>query len=379
MVRLVRLIIIFLVLCAAAAASVKPLIVFVARRQLQKTFPSAAVSIGSCRVDPSRFLALSDIRITRKPYYDFSVQLLGFAFTPGSLIRRTILKAGLEHSVVTIDLKAQPIREFTKLIAPGSGGMFAVQRLYAAGVRIDVNSGDLRLKAAGSFEFDPIQKLFELAELSVTSGELNAAQVKGLYIGVNRTQDSGEVRAENIKYGKLNISRLKGSARLIEDRLAFDPVFADMLGGTVRGSASLKFTPDLAYESRLNFSGLDISRFVRDFELTEKVRATGTLGGSLSVQGRQKTFEILAGDFNASPDGGTLTIKDTGFLENMARRSGKSLELVVESLKDYKYNIGIARAALEGPDILITVNMEGGAGKRDLSIILHDVNKRREQ
>jgi hypothetical protein len=74
-----------------------------------------------------------------------------------------------------------------------------------------------------------------------------------------------------------------------------------------------------------------------------------------------------------------LTIKDSGYLENMARSSGQSLDILVESLKNYHYNSGVAKLSLERNNFIFDIFLEGETGKRNLKVTLHDFNLMRER
>jgi hypothetical protein len=67
-----------------------------------------------------------------------------------------------------------------------------------------------------------------------------------------------------------------------------------------------------------------------------------------------------------------LTITDDKFLNNVAKSSGQSLDILVESFKNYHYNTGVMKLSLERGDIVFDIALEGEAGKRNLSIVLHD-------
>jgi len=95
------------------------------------------------------------------------------------------------------------------------------------------------------------------------------------------------------------------------------------------------------------------------------------------LQANNRDILFLEGDLSSGKDGGVLTIKDSRFLENMARSSNQALDLVVESFKNYRYNTGVVSLGLENNNVVFLIDLEGSAGKRSLKIIWHDFNLRR--
>ena len=65
-------------------------------------------------------------------------------------------------------------------------------------------------------------------------------------------------------------------------------------------------------------------------------------------------------------------------LENMARDTKQPLDLLVESFKDYQYNIGTIKLFLDHNNLTLDIVLDGEAGKRELKIILHDFSIKKE-
>ena len=101
---------------------------------------------------------------------------------------------------------------------------------------------------------------------------------------------------------------------------------------------------------------------------------TGMLNGSLIINGIGKNINVITGDLTSSTDGGNVTITDTGFLENMARNSKLPTNVVVDSFKDYHYNVGLVKMFLDHGDLNMNVDLDGARGKRNLKVDLHDFN-----
>ena len=122
----------------------------------------------------------------------------------------------------------------------------------------------------------------------------------------------------------------------------------------------------------MEFINLDLAKFVDDFNLGKKFQITGRLNGAMNFKGAGFDIYALTGDFSATEYGGMLVIKDTRFLENLARNYEQPLDILVESFKDYHYNIGTMRLSLDKENLILDVALDGDAGKRNLNIILHN-------
>ncbi|MGD9015028.1 MAG: YdbH domain-containing protein, partial [Candidatus Omnitrophota bacterium] len=128
----------------------------------------------------------------------------------------------------------------------------------------------------------------------------------------------------------------------------------------------------------LKFVNLDLETLVHDFGLNKKVELSGKLTGRLNFQGAGLNLHALNGDFSSAEYGGRLIIKDTQFLENLARNSKQPLDIFVESFQDYEYNTGIIRLALDKGNLILDIALDGEAGKRNLNITLHDFRLKQE-
>ena len=106
---------------------------------------------------------------------------------------------------------------------------------------------------------------------------------------------------------------------------------------------------------------------------------TGRLNGDLVFENRGTEISILNGKLSNLGSGGMLIIKDTKFLENMARNTGQSTDLLVENFKNYHYNIGSIKLFLENNNLALDTALDGETGKRDINIVLHDFKLKKEE
>lgn len=260
-----------------------------------------------------------------------------------------------------------------------------LQQLAFSDIRIKkLESYDVKIKQAGivyslsSLLNRKILK-FKLEEVSFGALALKELELSDIRIRLipQKTQVLGDLSIPQIKYQKAKIGPIHAKLKIDDKVLYLDSLTAQIFDGEAQGRISLNLDKKMAYQAVLNFTGIDIDRFIRDFDLEERFRMTGTLGGEVSLTGSGATIHAIEGDISTSQPGGKLTITDQRFLENLARTSQQSLDILVESFKNYYYNIGIVKLGMEEGSLLLDVRLDGDQGERNLSIVVHDFNLRR--
>ena len=169
----------------------------------------------------------------------------------------------------------------------------------------------------------------------------------------------------------MKLADVTGKSGLKERRLRIDPLLVSFLGGNVKGEFSVTLDQAMDYDLHLDTQAVDIKRLVDDMELNEKFEMTGRLGGAFYLSGRGQDIKDIKGYFNTAAPGGVLIIKDKTFLENVARQSSQPLDIIVESFRNYNYNNGAIKLFMESGNIGLDLKLDGNAGKRSLTIILH--------
>jgi hypothetical protein len=112
---------------------------------------------------------------------------------------------------------------------------------------------------------------------------------------------------------------------------------------------------------------------IEAFEWDKKVSVTGLFTGKMDIEGQGNGIARLEGAFDAKAGGGDIRILDQAFLQRIADNSKQPIEIVRASFENYHYTNGRARFRLEGKDILLNLDLEGDAGKRNLEVNLHDL------
>jgi len=377
--RTIYILLLVCILLFAFALFVKPTILFIAKRQLNNVFVNSIVEIGACTLNPLKQLSLLDIEIKKDPLYDFKAGQIGFNFTPFSILKGRILKATLHDVAININLRQGSILELNKQLNSGSAkSLLAIDYLELTNLLLDLKSKELNIKARLSSGIDLVKQEIDQCDLGVDALDCFGLALENASLNAAQLPSSGRLNIAKVKYDKAVINQIKADSRLEGSNLNLDSLSAQLFNGDVLGDLSLKLDKEGAYRADLEFIDLDMDTFVKDFKLEEKFNLSGKLSGVVKIAGRGLDIEIIEGNFKVNASGGTLTISDTGYLEKMARNSGESLDISVESLKDYHYNSGRLKLYLEKSDLILDIALEGEAGKRNLDVILHNFRLKKE-
>ncbi|MDO8525257.1 MAG: YdbH domain-containing protein [Candidatus Omnitrophota bacterium] len=179
---------------------------------------------------------------------------------------------------------------------------------------------------------------------------------------------------ETVVYAKLKILKVHGLAKYAKGVLSLGNVSVHILSGVAEGSAVINTGTTPYYSASLRLKGIQLEKVVEAFELKEKIDVTGIVSGSLEISGKGYILTELKGKLDASPEGGTLTIKNKEWLDAIALYAKQDINMIVENFKKYHYNEGNAGLGLKGTSIIIDAHLSGEAGKRDLLVSLHDFN-----
>lgn len=377
--RAVSVLIIIIVFIFAVSILIKPLILFIAERELGKIFIGSEVSLGACSLEPARRLAFKDIEIKKGEIYDFKVKEVGVQYNIFSLFKKNISKFYLRDAVVSAKLPQNGVLELKKYLNLGSSrSMFLLNNLEFSHFNLNLESNGIVIHSVFSFEVNLPEQLFNYIDIKIGSLEGAGFKIKDAYLEAKAGLAPGDFFVGSMQYNKAKIEEIKSMARLEGNSLSLESLSAKVLGGKLEGNLLFKIVKNIEYSAKLKFIDLDLNALVNDFNLKERFQMTGRLGGNLSLSGSNAKINILNGDFLTFEPGGTLEIKESNFLEKMARSSGQALDIVVESFKNYRYNNGIMKLDLDKGNLILDVGLEGLRGKRNFNIIIHNFDSRKE-
>ena len=376
-----RLIIILSFICFFILISsffIKPVIMVLVKKQLENVFIQSQVSIKGYALDPKQRLSFLDIEIKRQGVYDIKVKEVVIQYNLFSVLKASSLKLSLKGSRVYLNTPNKRIGEFTSYLKVGQGRPF-LGSVEVSDLALDLSTLDLIAKANLSLRLNLFTKALDYLDFKMNTFNMFDVQLENLSLKLGPEFSHGDFEISKIKYNKLSIADIKGKIKLEGMALLLYGLKARVLDGDIQGDLDLKIDKEMQYLVNLQCADLDIDRFVHDFELGEKFNMTGKLSGGLKLKGNRVEIEMLRGNFSTLSPGGTLTIQDTKFLENMARKTQQPIDLLVESFKNYHYNVGLINLGFEDGSIILNIGLVGETGKRNLNVILHDFKLLKEE
>lgn len=325
-----------LILAACVFYSADKIAIAIAKWQVERALPGSATSIENCRFSPGSPLLFSGIVIRREKAY-----------------RLGISEVEINYSIVSL---------FT--------GDPAAVRLEG----LDLDAGGLALDGTASFRFSPVRK--SLGRVDIALGRIEAQGmriIEDARIEGSPSKDGADVFIKAISYKDARISDIRGTAYLKGTALSLNSLHGRIFNGGISMDIVLELDREGVFNMDLACKGLDLENIVSDFELQDKFRMTGLIGGAITMVGSIAGIEDIRGTFSTSNPGGTLIITDTRFIENIAERSGQSYDILMESFENYRYNIGKVAVSQEDDDLRLAVELDGEAGKRVFDVVLHDL------
>ena len=354
---------------------IKPTIIFLAKKQLTKVFLDTTVNVKNCNLKPLHSLSLSDIEIQKGGIYDIKIKEVSIQYSPSSIIKGKILKFSLKEPKVTINLGEKSLLGFSKLLNLNTGkSPFLINSLGLANLDLNIKSKELTFDARISSEINLVNQLINYLDFKINSLQAEGLDLKNASLKAAQSLPSGSLYIEQIKYDKLKIEKIESSVRLKDKNLHLDSLSAGLFAGKIEGSANLLIDNPPEYLVNLVITQLDLNTIIDDFELNEKLDLSGRLNGTIALKGKGLNFTILDGGFVANAPGGDLTIKDKSYLENIARGSGQSLDILVENFKNYHYNKGAMNLSLDDENLILDIALDGEAGKRNFTVTMHNFN-----
>lgn len=331
-------VILVVIFSATAYFFAKPVLLSIAQKELHKIFKESSVQGMKVTLD---FAEFQNIKI-REKNFDVDIKKARVYYDLHSILNKKINKA----EAIDVDL--------------------------------NFDKDDIKIKAKASLQLDMAAKTIDYIKLKVSSCKTNLFEIEGLILSASQGQDTGEFYIKGINYNNLKVADIMGKSELKGNLLRIKPLLISFLGGNMKGEFNITLDQDMDYNLSLDTQGMDIRRFVDDMKLNEKFNMTGRLDGAFYLYGKGQDIKDIKGDFNTDAPGGVFIIKDKTFLENVAKQSNQSLDIIVESFRNYNYNNGIIKLFMEKGNITLDLKLNGSAGKRSLMVILHDFKKGKE-
>lgn len=354
-----------------------------ARQGIKKAFPGAVVTIGSgerpgpsvTRVFSFGRISFTDISIERPGVYSVKAKEAGVTYGLFSLLEGSASGMYLKDVDITADLWGDKAKSFAGMIssAPSSGH----PRIWSIGVEnasVRMKFKDMKLDAAASFKFDLRKPGLDRAELKIASFTKGPIEVRDASLLLPGNGAAGDFSVAGVKCGRIALRDITGRAVMRDGNFKLEPIVGSLFKGTILGTFSCSASGRPAYVLSVTADGLQMSRAIEELGLEGKVGMSGSVDGWFRIEGSPGSVATVKGSFNVAAPGGMLVINDEGFLRNIAERTRQPIEIVRQSFSDYAFTKGTMDVTLEKSDLVIEVYLEGEKGKRDMNVILHDIN-----
>ncbi|MDO8602759.1 MAG: YdbH domain-containing protein [Candidatus Omnitrophota bacterium] len=368
-------VILIIIFSLAAYLLAKPILLPIINKELHKVFKESSVSGFRLTRD---FMEFQGIEIKGSASYDFKIKEARIYYSLNSIVDKKIEKVLLNEISVKINIGKDGLLGLYPFpgVASGGSGKFSIAKFEATNINLDLTKEGIKIKGKVSLGWDIPANAIDYVKLNITSLATSLFQAEGITLNAIQDQDEGEFYIKTINYNKLKIGDVVGKTCLKGNILAISPMLVSLFGGNVKGEFNISLDQDMNYNLRLNSQGLDIKRLVNEMEFNEKFDMTGRLDGEFSLSGKGQDIKDIKGYFSTDANGGMLVIKDKTFLENVAKQSNQSLDIIVESFRNYNYNNGIIRLGMENRNFTMGMSLDGKSGKRSLTVVLHDFNRR---
>ena len=356
----------------------KPALLRIANKELHKIFRESSVAGLKFTKD---FIEFQDIEIKERNSYYFKIKEARIYYDLNSIFNKQIEKVLLNEVSARVNMDKDSLPGFYPLPAEASKGnnKFYITKFEATNINLDLTKDYIKIKWNASLQLDMPTKIIDYIKLNISSLSTSLFQVEGLALNVIQKQGKGGFYIKAINYNKLKIGDMVGKAGLKGNILKIDSILVSFLDGNVKGEFNISLDEEIDYSLRLNSQSLEIKKFVDDMKLNEKFDMTGRLEGTFYMSGNGQEIKEIKGDFQTDANGGILIINDKTFLENVAKQSNQSLDIIVESFRNYNYNNGIINLAIENNNLVMDMKLDGKTGKRNLSVVLHDFKRGKEK
>ncbi len=339
---------------------------------LSMLFPSARCSFKECRVNIFRHIRLKGLLLDVPGKYVFFADTASVEFTPVSLFSGRPRRIYLENPLLLLSCKETGGSGM-------SGGLklprFMPERLdiYSAEIRCGVNGSPFAINGSLHAGFSGRS----LAELFVSMDTLRAGKfyVSGIYVYLPGENREGRITMEKLSFRDLRLDNVKGKLWLDEKGVTqalFSPV--DLWGGSLTAAADIYSPPagGIKYKCRFQAGNSDLAMVSRELGFSEKVALGGVASGEAVLEGGGSGLDDVSASFGTQ-SGGSMNIRDKKILDYLSVQSGRPLQTIYDSLRDYRYRSAVLNVSTVRQELRIFAVFEGGQGKRTFDVRLHEM------
>lgn len=345
-----------------------------AKRQLRNFCPKSVVSIKGCKVDPAHLIYIKDLEIKVPGVYDINIPELKISYSILSLIKGGILELYMGGTSFNVNMGTEDISRLNEYFNFKTGqGAIKVEKVKVSNFGLIVKARDVNVSGKVSLEVSPKENLVKNIFLELDSMDMMGVFLGKGYIRGNPSAGGAECYFQNVKYNDVKLKDVSGILFVNENTVLLNPFSAKIFDGSVDGNMRYELDKNRGFVIELNAARVKLSTLVREMKLEEKFQMTGEVGGKAELLGNGFSLLQIEGGFATNSAGGVLTINDVSFLENMAKNSGESLDILMKSVKEYQYSVGLLKLSSDMNDLVLDASLEGTSGKRNFKLILHDI------
>ncbi len=369
-----HVLLLILVLLVGLALSARPIIVSAVKKELLKSFPDSVVTVAGCEFSLTQ-LAFSGIEIKKAHSHDFKVSRLVVEFEMLALLHGKVHAISVDEGQINIDLVKQTVLNLPKVFLPkGSSpkSPFAIEKISLNHLQFNIHTKDLKADFSVSLDFAMDKQILHAIEIQLNSLEFQDLVLKNALLKVTE-QEPGNFHMDSFQYNKLKVTNLGSRVILDQEKLVFPNLSGTTLNGKISGELVLGNNPLIDYKFNIHVENLDVQVFIHEFEFEKTFTMPGLMSGDVALAGKGPGVKILSGNISLGEKGGVLVIKDTRFLETVAKNSNLPPDLVVDSFKNYNYNTGIVALSLDQGNVGVEISLDGKAGKQKFNFIFHDL------
>jgi hypothetical protein len=371
-----RGIIFLLVFIILSISLSKPLAIYVLKKKLQDIFPESSISLLGCSFHLIG-ISFSGLRIEAIPQYDFEIRELKVVYIPG-LLRKgkgSILEIYIGPSQIRLNMAEESIFNFWEKvnldISSQRRKVIPVGYLVLRDLGLSLRAKDFAMEAELNLEISPSQKKIVSSESTIHLIKLGEIKIESVQI-LKQKSSKLKLFIKKANLGKIELKETEAFPEMKGDVLILESLNSAILDGRLSGNLKFQLARLLRYAGELKFKDIDLGKIINKFNLEEKISFVGRADGRIVIEGEGRDLSLLEGSFELAETGGSLSVRDTRFLKNLAEGTDQPLDILVEGLKDYHYNSGKLKLKLEEDTLILKINLDGEEGKREFMVRIHN-------
>lgn len=171
-----RLVVILVVVCVivilAACILAKPLIIAIAKKQLESIFVQSEVSIRSSSFNLARRVILYDIQIKRPGEYGIKIKEAGAEYNLFSIFTAGVAKLFLKDITVAVDSPGKGVKDLPGYLSLSGSGPAVFARVEVSGLNADIRVRSLTARINASFALDVRKRSLGYLDLKLQCEDL---------------------------------------------------------------------------------------------------------------------------------------------------------------------------------------------------------------